>query len=291
VALWRRENTARWLGAAPDAGELELDANARRVRDELEERGASFFRDLADAVGLLPTQVEQALGELVAFGLATADSFSGLRALLLPSDERRALGGARGRGRGASSPFGVDTAGRWSLLRGGDGTGGGGGADREEEVAFHARVLLRRYGVVFRALLDREPLSPPWRELLRVLWRLEARGEVRGGRFVAGFAGEQFALPEAVGALRKARRADPSGELVVVSAADPLNLTGVVTPGGRVPARPSNRVGFRDGVPVCALAEGEVRSLDGEGPVEPSAERALVTRDVPPLLRRYVKTG
>lgn len=303
VALWGRPNTRRWLSAAPSPDDVELGAQARRVLSVLQERGASFFPELVEAAGLLPTRVEQALGELVAFGLATADSFSGLRALMLPSDERRPLGGAGGGRRGGSSPWGVETAGRWSLLRAAaegrdadaapaaeDGAPGGGAGAREERLAFHARVLLRRWGVVFRALLEREPHAPPWRELLRVLWRLEARGEVRGGRFVSGFAGEQFALPEAVGALRGARGGD-DGELVVVSAADPLNLTGVVTRGERIPARPSNRIGFRDGLPVCALAGGEVRNLEGSGGVAADEERALVTRRVPPELRACVKSG
>src|SRR5207248_7750912 len=125
-----------------------------------------------------------------------------------------------------------------------------------------AHALLRRYGVVFWRLLEREaPWLPLWRDLLRVCRRLESRGEIRGGRFVAGFSGEQFALPEAVGALREMRRQGCSGEWISLSAADPLNLVGIVTPGPKLPALTGNRVLYRDGLPVAVLAAGEVHFL------------------------------
>src|SRR5262249_44713530 len=157
-----------------------------------------------------------ALGELAGAGLVTADSFSGLRALLAPSEKHR----RRTRRRGAD--VGVDTAGRWALPRGGavpDATRGG----------TTARGLLKRYGGGFRALLAREQRLPAWRELAAVYRRLEARGEIRGGRFVSGFGGEQFALPDAVGRLRAVRKQEKTGELVALSGADPLNLVGIVT--------------------------------------------------------------
>ena len=138
-------------------------------------------------------------------------------------------------------------------------------------------MLLGRYGVVFRALLAREPGAPRWRDLLRVLRRLEARGEIRGGRFVGGFSGEQFALPEAVGALRAVRGQPARGELVTISAADPLNLTGIITPGARVPALASARLVLRDGLPVAvAGGDGEIRMLSQLGERETFDARAAL---------------
>lgn len=155
-----------------------------------------------------------------------------------------------------------------------------------------ARTLLRRYGVIFHRLLARESLAPPWRDLLRVYRRLEARGEIRGGRFVSGMAGEQFALPEAVSQLRAVRRAAPAGELVSISAADPLNLTGIVTPETRVPALASNRVLFRDGVPVAVREARETRHLvETEALAKHQIERALVRKRVSPALRAYLGTA
>jgi ATP-dependent Lhr-like helicase len=149
----------------------------------------------------------------------------------------------------------VDAAGRWALLQGGSTAA----ADaRAEQVA---RALLSRYGVVFRALLAREPRLPTWRELAAVYRRLEARGEIRGGRFVSGFGGEQFALADAVGRLRALRRQDKNGEFIALSAADPLNLVGIVTPEARVAAITPNRVLFRDGLAIAALEAGQVRRL------------------------------
>ncbi|HEY3278910.1 MAG TPA: hypothetical protein VGJ83_00235, partial [Gemmatimonadales bacterium] len=249
----------------------------------LDERGASFFGDLVNATGLLRTEVEKGLGELVAWGLVTSDSFAGLRALLVPSDRRKPIGGYRRRGRIA--PFGVETAGRWSRVR-----------HRsllpEEQIAEAiAWQLLRRYGVVFRRLVQRESLLVPWREILRVCRRLEARGEIRGGRFVGGFSGEQYALPEAIGLLRSVRREAGAGELIAVSGADPLNLVGILTPGDAVPALATNRILYRDGVPV-AVREGAgsgERVLVEVSPEERELLRAALVRRRPaPLVRAYL---
>jgi ATP-dependent Lhr-like helicase len=238
AALWRPEDT----------DPVELSSEGRAVHDILRSRGACFFHELAQASGLLRTQVERALGELAGLGLVTADSFSGLRALLAPSEKHR----RRSRRRG--SDVGVDTAGRWALLR-------GDAVTDETRVQALAHVLLRRYGVVFRALLVREPRLPAWRELAAAYRRLEARGEIRGGRFVSGFGGEQFALPDAVGRLRAVRKQEKTGELIALSGADPLNLVGVVTPDARVAGVAPNRVLFRDGLAIAALEGGEVRRL------------------------------
>jgi ATP-dependent Lhr-like helicase len=306
VALFRREHAEAWVALAPGHAQLALSSEAREIVVVLERCGALFFAELVRESALLPTRVEAALGQLVAVGLVNADSFAGLRALLLPASRRRPVDDGRRR-HGRAAPFGVESAGRWALFRratgagGGEGGGVGGGGDRPASttaawdepdpaaVEVQARALLRRYGVVFRRLLERETNLAPWRELTRVYRRLEARGEIRGGRFVAGFSGEQFALPEAVGLLRETRRANGRGALVAVSAADPLNLAGIVTPGPRITALVANRVLYRDGVPVAARESGKVRALvpiEGAGEREVSA--ALVRRPIPPRLRVYL---
>ncbi|HEX6005059.1 MAG TPA: ATP-dependent DNA helicase, partial [Burkholderiales bacterium] len=255
IALMLRERTVLWLrDVHHESGEL--SSESRVVYQALESRGASFFHELVTATGLLRTQVERALGELAGAGLVTADSFSGLRALLTPSEKRRRLDGGRASSR--RSVYGVDTAGRWALLRSSPSATDSDGSPAIEGIA---RGLLRRYGVVFRALLARESGLPPWRDVVAVYRRLEARGEIRGGRFVGGFGGEQFALPDAVGRLRAVRKQEKCGELVALSAADPLNLVGILTPDARVTAIARNRVLFRDGVAIAALEAGEMRTL------------------------------
>ncbi len=222
---------------------------------------------------MLRTQVEQTLAELVALGVVVCDHFNGLRALMLPSSRRPSLSGSmRRRARGSLS---VEAAGRWSLVR-----TRGSSPDSAATLEAVARVLLRRYGVVFRRLLEREPRwMPPWRELARVYRRLEARGEIRGGRFVAGFSGEQFALAEAVAALRDIRRRAPGGEIVSVAAADPVNLVGVVVPGERVAPTSRLRVLWRDG-DVVAVQPAARLAPGGLAPRRPAraVRRATQTR-------------
>jgi ATP-dependent Lhr-like helicase len=174
--------------------------------------------------------------------------------------------------------FGMEDAGRWALARRPAPEASEGAA-----VEHLAHTLLRRYGVVFWRLLAREAAwLPPWRDLLRVYRRLEARGEIRGGRFVAGFAGEQFALPEAVGALREVRRKEATGAFVSLSGADPLNLVGIVTPGARLAALTPNRVLYRDGLPVALLAGGEVQFLEKLEPAQEWDARKLLLRSGAP---------
>ena len=301
ISLFLREHTDAWLALAPPPGDIELSADAQATLEALERRGALFFAELARESGLLQTRVEAALGELVAVGLVNADSFAGLRALLIPSNKRRPVGGVGvRRRRGRVAPFGVESAGRWALFRPlpdpeTDDAGFRSVTARSwtdpdaQAVEIQARTLLRRYGIVFRRLLERETNLAPWRELTRVYRRLEARGEIRGGRFVAGFSGEQFALPEAVGLLRSKRRERGSGGLIAISAADPLNLAGIVTPGPRIPALTNNRLLYRDGVPVAAHESGKVRLLaEVEGHGERELGQALTRRSVPPQLRVYL---
>jgi ATP-dependent Lhr-like helicase len=253
-----------------------LGANAGTVRDSLRDAGALFFAELVQETGLLAAQVEEALRELVARGFVTADGFLGLRALLVPAQHRKR---ARRLGR-----FDIREAGRWSLVRRPKPET----RDPEADAEHAARVLLDRYGVVFRRLTERESL-PPWRDLLRVYRRLEARGEIRGGRFVNGFSGEQYALPEAVEGLRAVRKRPRDGRLVSVSAADPLNLVGLIVPGDRVPALAGNRVLYRDGEAVAVRVGGADRFLV---PLEEGdaweAKKRLEASDMPPRLRAYL---
>jgi ATP-dependent Lhr-like helicase len=259
IALLERRHVPLWMSLAGLPGGTQPSPQAQAVYDCLGARGALFFDELAEATRLLRSQVEDALAELVALGLVNSDSFGGLRALLVPSAQRKPIADVKRRGRVLS--FGMGAAGRWSLIRreAPDQTGGHAGADATEQVA---RTLLRRYGVVFWRLLAREAeWLPPWRDLLRVYRRLEARGEIRGGRFVAGFSGEQYALPEAVGLLRETRRQPVSDQWVSISAADPLNLAGILTPGPRLAALTGNRLLYRDGVPAAILSGGKVQFL------------------------------
>jgi len=219
-----------------------LSEGARQVHAYLRQRGASFFPDIVRGTFKLKSEVETALWELVAAGLVTADGFDNLRALI---DPKRRAGQGHGR---TSRPR--HSAGRWSLLHTEH------AADRAHMLESACRMLLNRYGVVFRDVLARESNLPTWRELLMTFRRLEDRGDIRGGRFVSGFLGEQFALPVAVESLRAARKQPPTGETVTISAADPLNLVGIIVPGERVPAISGKYVAFRDGVAV----EPEFRS-------------------------------
>lgn len=214
-----------------------LSPSARDVLLFLRQRGASFFGDILRGTQKLKAEVETALWELVTAGIITADGFDNLRALI---DPKRRTG--QGRGQNARPRH---SAGRWSLLFAPEDS-----SERTQVIEATCRMLLGRYGVVFRELLARETIVPRWRELLLTFRRLEDRGEVRGGRFVGGFIGEQFALPVAVESLRSTRNAAPLNERVTLSAADPLNLIGIVLPGERVPANSSKTIAFRDGVPL-----------------------------------------
>ena len=242
IAFIARPHLGHWRAYTPLPAMdiLDLSDGARKVSTALKEWGASFFEELLAQTGLLKSQLEAALGELTAQGLISSDSFQGLRTLITPQHLQR----RRSRRYPRHDPHA--SAGRWSLLRPLLNTQD----DRHAHAEHMARVLLRRYGVVFRKLLEREDRLPPWRELLYVYRRMEARGELRGGRFVQGFAGEQYALPDAVAALREIRNQPKHGDLVTLSAADPLNLSGLITPGPRVAAHPSQRLLYRDGVPI-----------------------------------------
>ena len=229
LAIFLREDAARLLPAISGAAPLSHQAND--VLAALAKRGASFFNELVGATGRLASEVEDGLWELVAAGRVTADGFENLRALIDPKRRR-----GEGRGRFARPRH---AAGRWALLEHGG---------QQIDAEFFAKQLLDRWGVVFRDLLARETLAPPWRDLLVVLRRMEARGEIRGGRFVSGFVGEQFARVEAVDLLRHIRRSGESHEEIDIALADPLNLTGIVLPGPRTSALAQGSLRLRDGV-------------------------------------------
>jgi len=234
--------------------------------DALKQHGALFLGDLAAASRQLPVQLEEGLWDLVGRGLVTADGFSALRQIMTPQGSRGRSARRHARYGGAARPSRVSAPqGRWSIVQRFTEP-----AAAEDVAEAAAMQLLSRYGVVFRDLVARETLAVPWRDIVRALRRQEARGIVRGGRFVSGFIGEQYALPESVDALRKVRRSERTGEIVRLNASDPLNLAGIITPAPRVPAVHTNAIVFRDGVPV-AVEEGRRTSLRGDAP-EDAAE-------------------
>ena len=251
VSVFAREDAVALLAAAGE-GMQHMDINARlgasaqAVRRCLQERGASFFSEVLHVTRLLASEVEDGLWELVAAGLVTADGFDNLRALIDPRRRR-----AEGRGRSCRPRH---VGGRWSLLRTGRESAPVPGATQTESLA---RRLLQRYGVVFRDLLARESVVSSWRDLLVCYRRLELTGEIRGGRFVSGFTGEQFALPEALESLRALKKRPGTQQEIKISAADPLNLAGVILPGPRIAAVPSNFVVFRDGMVIRTVTGRE----------------------------------
>lgn len=277
IVLLPRRQTALWHSLPADEGPPEISPRANHVLEALKRDGAMFFDELQQDARMLPVELENALGELVSTGLVNADSFAGMRAMLLPAAKRASNDKKRRRGAGPT----MEEAGRWALVR-------RGGAEVAEAAVSDkparkkridpatlehiALTLLRRYGVFFWRLLEREAAwLPSWRELLPAYHRLEARGEIRGGRFVAGFSGEQFALPEAIPLLREVRRRGHDGGLVCISGADPLNVCGTLLPGDKVPALSGNRILFRDGLPVATIIAGKINYL-----LDPGTERELL---------------
>ena len=285
IVLLPRRSMAVWTSVAYGSNPQEtlLTSRAQAVADALQEQGALFFDELLGATRLLRTELEDALGELVAAGRVSADSFAGLRALLLPVAKRD---GGRHRRLRRHLLNDIEDAGRWSLARNHALPAAEKMPDRADSDAIEhiARTLLRRYGVVFWKLLEREaPWLPSWRELLRVYHRLEARGEIRGGRFVEGLVGEQFALPEAIAPLRAVRQRTDDGELICLSGCDPLNLVGTVLSGDKIPALTGSRVLYRDGIPVAALIAGKLVPLIELSGAETQTAKHALLRHAPPL--------
>jgi ATP-dependent Lhr-like helicase len=267
IAMFLRAHAEEWSalratldGPGPDRS---LGDAARRVLERLHSQGASFVHDLRMACDLGDHECREALGELVAAGLVASDGFAGVRAIVGQAPPRRG---------------GPDTAGRWSALQRTS------TVSREDAVRVLAWTLLARYGVVFRRVLARETSGVPWRELARVYRILEARGEIRGGRFVSGMSGEQFALPDAVDRLRELRRSGGDDTLTTISAADPLNLTGIVTGGERLRTAAGNRIVYRNGIPLAALEGDMLRTLaDIDPSIAADVAAAAAGRRVPVL--------
>jgi ATP-dependent helicase Lhr and Lhr-like helicase len=289
ISIYARENLPHWLSLSAASQRPEFSPDAADVLHVLESAGALFFGEIVRRIGSLPSRVENAIAELAANGWITSDSFEGLRALLVPDDKRQPFTHSRPR-KHHRAVTSIEFAGRWSAVR----SLIGNVPQREQSLEIYAWTLLRRYGVMFRRMLERESLRVPWFELLRIYRQLEARGEIRGGYFVSGVSGEQFALPEAVGLLRSVRRTraregqrSPS-ELITISAADPLNLVGILSPGPRIAAITAHRILLRDGVPVAALKAGQLISLEAEA-ADPAhqLERTLRVGSLSPALRPY----
>jgi Lhr-like helicases len=282
VSLFTREHLAHWWELSAISEPAGFSPDTQQTLETLAGGGALFFGELVRQTGLLPSRVERALAELVAQGYVTADSFEGLRALLMPEEKRTPFSSAERR-RHHKAITSVEFAGRWSLLRPAKPLETN---KREEAIEVFARVLLRRYGVIFRRMLDKESLRVSWFELCRAYRRLEARGEIRGGYFVSGVSGEQFALPEAVGLLRSIRKMPGTGALITISAADPLNFAGILTPGLRIAAISAHRILLRDGIPIAALKANQLIPMGAEVP-DLTMERALRVGNLAPILRPY----
>jgi len=270
VVLLPRRSAPLWGRIAPQpADDAALSSRTQRVATFLAEHGASFFDEIAQGARLLRTELEDALSELVVHGRVNCDSYAGLRALLVPTGKRASAHSSRHRRRVAL--FGIEDAGRWTLIR----QPAPASADASTEAIEHiARTLLRRYGVVSWRLLEREAAwLPAWRDMVRVYRRLEVRGEIRGGRFISGLSGEQFALPDAIGLMRQVRRQPPDEHLVCLAATDPANLLGTLLPGAKVARVAGSRVLYRGGVPIATSVSGQVELLVA---LSPGDERAAV---------------
>jgi len=262
-------------------------SDARRMAQALQQGGARFFSDLRRETGLLASQAERAVGELISLGLVTCDSFAGLRTLLLPENKRRDRPSSTRR-RQRRGPVGLDNAGRLSWLPSLSASSAELASedmdelarlnDEEERVEDVAWALLARYGIVFRKVLERETGIPSWGELLRVYHRLEARGELRGGRFVTRFSGEQFATNEALTLLRQVRRVGPSQTVLRINACDPLNLVGILTPDQKLPAKSSNRFLLRGGIVQGLQVGNEILTTSKEGEDESQLDERAVRR-------------
>ena len=289
ITLIERDNLGIWqkLLTLRQDEDIKLSAPAQKTLDILHRHGASFFVDLVRQTGLLRTHVEVALAELAACGLITSDSYAGLRALITPENKRPAYAHRNHHRRRAAIINDIDAAGRWSIIHSPE-------EDTENSSTFNwpstdettlnaiALVLLKRYGVVFRKVLEREPDLPPWRELLYAYRRMEARGEIRGGHFVEGFEGEQFARAEAIALLRKQKNERQELPSAVISATDPLNLIGTILPGERIPAVHTNRILFKNGLPIAKQLNGVTTCLTEVDPASRWEIDNLLTRQRKP---------
>jgi len=286
INIIHRDSQALWQQLASPL-EVSMSSDARLIANMLDSKGASFFLDIVGETGLLVSQAENALAELVSLGLVTSDSFTGLRALLLPRGRKNRKDRQGRRRRGL---YEVEDAGRWTLIRRQP------GPHELDEDALESliHIYFERWGVISRKVLERETQAPAWRILLLKLRRMELQGTVRGGRFIAGVGGEQFALPDTVKQLRTCAKAlnERKESLVsrhLINAADPLNLVGVILPGRKVPSLAKNRILFENGLPVAVLEKDEVTLLRPSLDHEPGFyEQLLENRQFDTRLRAYL---
>ncbi len=290
IVLLPRRQRDLWRALAAGSEAAPLTGKAQKLADWLTTRGASFFDEMLDGVRLLRPELEEALAELVARGRIVCDSWAGLRALLTSSKQRERQ---RARHPRRSALFGIEDAGRWSLVAKTPASSAEASSAQQaasERAEAIARILLRRWGVVGWHQIEREAdWLPTWRDILRALRTLEARGEIRGGRFIAGVSGEQFALPEAIAALRRVRNAPLSGELVCISGVDPLNLSGGLIVGPKVPRVVGARLLFRDGLPIATRIADNIEWLDDLEPAEQHRAQALLRGDLLPAAAQIAR--
>ena len=284
ITLLARRSVRAWSAFTDGYDCGQLTSRARAVMEFIQAHGASFFDEIVENIAMLPIEVEEALAELAALGIVNSDSFGGLRALLVPSNRRGRSAGQGARRKRHMALFAMADAGRWAIVR--RSAAASCGKPDDDAVEHVVRTLLRRWGVIFWKLLTREASwLPPWRQILMCCRRLEARGELRGGRFIAGFSGEQYAAPDAVPLLREIRRRPHTQQYLSLSGADPLNLLGIVTPGARLPSLTGNRLLYLDGLPIATYAAGEVQFLEKLSPKDEwDARNAVLRRHVPAAL-------
>ncbi len=281
IGIVQRENVG-WILPREARDTRALGGEADAVLALLEKRGALFEQEIARATGLLAEQVRRALAELVASGRASSDGFGVIRSLAGPAARRGRRAPSRAGDSDAITLAAAATGGRWSAFPGFE------IEDHPERVERWAELLLRRYGVVCRDLLEREPNAPRWHELVRVYRRLETRGDIRGGRFVTGLAGEQYADSHAVDRLRKLRRDAAGDEWIVVSGVDPLNLTGILDDGPRTPAIVGAQILLHGGRVVATLYGGRVEVREPGDASSPSGWMATAL-ELGPHARGYLE--
>ena len=284
IALIDRTNSFLWKTISfKKSVEQEFSSTTESVYQDLMQNGASFFDDLVQRTKLLKAQVEKSLAELTYYGLVSSDSYTGLRALLTPEYNKPSENGRRRR----KASFGIEHSGRWEINK---------FDDFDEKVKLNFEYLeklvfiyLKRYGVIFRNVLEKESLVPPWRVLIRVLKRLEMQGKLRGGRFIAGVSGEQFAKVETIDQLRKVRKEKKNEDLIVLSAADPINLLGTVILTAKIQHHTNNRILFRDGLPIVLLQGKKFDWLvDLSSEQKWEYQKIITERSFPQKLRYYL---
>lgn len=283
IVLFKRGHFGLFKKLMPTQDAHELNPQHQKVLTCIEDNKACFFDEIVQSTGLLKTQVEEALDHLTAAGFLTSDSFTGLRALLTPVNNRPSESQRNRRNKKAI--YGMEHAGRWTAFTHPDPED----KTNEDDLFYIAKLLLNRYGVVTRKVIENEKISPPWRNLVRVFRRLEARGEIRGGRFIASLTGEQYALPEALAMLRAVKKKEKTHQIYTISAVDPLNFTGVITPGRRISNLTNNKIMYRDGIPIAVKESGKIQFLQKFSEEEEwQLKNKIIKKNTPSSLKAYL---